>query len=1022
LVPLLINSNSSFVKFACGDDHTVAINSYGELYSWGSNSLGQLGDGTTNDSLVPVKIGTSTDWVDVQTSINNNFAINSSGKIYAWGQSYGSTPLPMVGTWKKMSVGGVGIAMISMDNKLYTFDYGNSLSDVTKQTQVGTNSNWVSVSMAGTNNLAAINSLGQLYLTSSVSFSSGIYYYNIYKYLSDTDWSDVVCLGNIPPGNSVTNTSMIFALKNTGEIYYYGSDYYGYLNGFSGYINFGNPQPITKIGASSDWTKIFGVMNNNASTRGIFRLYAINSSNQLYGFGNGNNLGLGAGTTFVPSPTFIGPSNLAWITMSPGREHAIGIVSANASVTPTPSLSPTNTVTPTKTPTQTPTTTRTPTPTITITPTITPTISLTPTITPSVSITPTITPTISITPSITPTITLTKTITPTVSLTRTPTPTPAPSAFVSVWNTNLTSTGSSNSLQIALPLISNGTYDFYVNWGDGTAVQRIQSFSDTNKTHNYATSGSKTISITGTITGWEFGGGKDCKKITSITSWGPLSFRVATGATSSNFYGCSNLTTLPFNGIPVLPINCGSFFEGCSALLGSSSSIGSFNTSSVTNMAFMFAGCSAFNANLSSWNTGSVTNMNAMFKEAAYFTNSGNLLNWNVSNVTNMSYMFAGTAFNQTIASWNTSKVTTMNSMFFDASLFNQNLASLNISAITDMGTMLYLSGMSQSNYHNLLIGWGTGAGRTTRANVPFGISQEFLSTNTNAVTGRTYLQSLGWTIVDYGNEKTTILTYDPTQSGAGQTCTFGSHLRFNSTGGTSENYGTQVTLDINWGDGTGSRVLPLAIPNVDVAASHTYSNSSIRQIRITFVSSNTGSYFQFGNGITVPTASIEYGITDVIRFGSYMRLVDRGFFQFENLNISATDQPLLPLNNKLDYYFYGTDLSSAPFLSSWNTSGITSMYNMFWDSNYDADFRNWVFSSIVAGPSPSFASLNNFISNLSRINYDSLLIHLASNTSNTGIYLGVGSTQYTGGGSVESARSTLDDIRSWTISDGGFI
>jgi hypothetical protein len=38
--------------------------------------------------------------------------------------------------------------------------------------------------------------------------------------------------------------------------------------------------------------------------------------------------------------------------------------------------------------------------------------------------------------------------------------------FISMWNTSLS--GDSNSTQITLPLVSSGTYDFIVNWGDGT--------------------------------------------------------------------------------------------------------------------------------------------------------------------------------------------------------------------------------------------------------------------------------------------------------------------------------------------------------------------------------------------------------------------------------------------------------------------------------------------------------------------------------------------------------------------------
>ena len=85
-------------------------------------------------------------------------------------------------------------------------------------------------------------------------------------------------------------------------------------------------------------------------------------------------------------------------------------------VTPTPTMTPTNTVTPTvtKTPTVTPTNT--------VTPTVTSTVTQTPSVTPTTTTTPTVTPTV--TKTVTPTVTPTKTVTPTVTPTKTVTPTP----------------------------------------------------------------------------------------------------------------------------------------------------------------------------------------------------------------------------------------------------------------------------------------------------------------------------------------------------------------------------------------------------------------------------------------------------------------------------------------------------------------------------------------------------------------------------------------------------------------------
>ena len=148
-----------------------------------------------------------------------------------------------------------------------------------------------------------------------------------------------------------------------------------------------------------------------------------------------------------------------------------------------------------------------------------------------------------------------------------------------------------------------------------------------------------------------------------------------------------------------------------------------WNTSLVTNMAYMFQYTSVFNQSLNSWNTSAVGDMNGMFQNANVFNNglasgvsgslnfdthlvtdmsfmfqnapafnqtlttSGNI--WNTSLVQNMSYMFNGTnVFNQPLNSWNTSAVKNMQGMFQSAIGFNQPLSSWITSAVTDMSYM----------------------------------------------------------------------------------------------------------------------------------------------------------------------------------------------------------------------------------------------------------------------------------------------------------------------------------------------
>ena len=60
--------------------------------------------------------------------------------------------------------------------------------------------------------------------------------------------------------------------------------------------------------------------------------------------------------------------------------------------------------------------------------------------------------------------------------------------------------------------------------------------------------------------------------------------------------------------------------------------------------------------------------------------------NWDTSSVTDMSYMFRFTNnFNQNIGSWDTSNVVNMKFMFMGALAFDQNIANWDVSNVTDM-------------------------------------------------------------------------------------------------------------------------------------------------------------------------------------------------------------------------------------------------------------------------------------------------------------------------------------------------
>ncbi|MDA8838829.1 hypothetical protein N9N26_06185, partial [Candidatus Poseidoniales archaeon] len=92
LSPQQVDSPSwaSYTKVTAGSTHTCALLDDGGVMCWGNNSYGQLGDGTTNDSLIPTNvtmIPSSLNVVDVVAGDGGTCVVDDRAGVWCWGDN-----------------------------------------------------------------------------------------------------------------------------------------------------------------------------------------------------------------------------------------------------------------------------------------------------------------------------------------------------------------------------------------------------------------------------------------------------------------------------------------------------------------------------------------------------------------------------------------------------------------------------------------------------------------------------------------------------------------------------------------------------------------------------------------------------------------------------------------------------------------------------------------------------------------------------------------------------------------------
>ena len=130
---VVTNTTDQWQRVDVSDNHSYAIKLDGTLWAWGTNTNGQVGNGTSNIVLTPQQIGTSY-WSAVSAGYDHALAIRSDGTLWGWGlNDYGqigdstivsrSSPV-QIGTgtnWRAITAGSKASGALTTDNTMYVW-------------------------------------------------------------------------------------------------------------------------------------------------------------------------------------------------------------------------------------------------------------------------------------------------------------------------------------------------------------------------------------------------------------------------------------------------------------------------------------------------------------------------------------------------------------------------------------------------------------------------------------------------------------------------------------------------------------------------------------------------------------------------------------------------------------------------------------------------------------------------------------------------------------------------------------
>lgn len=406
-------------------------------------------------------------------------------------------------------------------------------------------------------------------------------------------------------------------------------------------------------------------------------------------------------------------------------------------------------------------------------------------------------------------------------------------------------------------------------------------------------------------------------------------------AAGSSLYTIDDLPAHAVIELHITPANLQRFFINNGLDSDRLTEVKAWGHANWTSMQNMFWGCSNLQITATDIpDLSSVQDMSNMFDECTNLEGPPNIGLWNTSNVTDMKWLFYNAAnFNQNTGSWNTAKVTNMLYMFGNAYAFDQNLGDWILNSNVDISNMLNNCGMSCENYDKTLLGWNMQPETPMNRNLGTANLTYWQSNNARAHL----VESKGWTIhgdtyADCNYPLPFITQWDLSLhpgSGISQ-ITF--HAVISSGGAT---YTWRQTNGSASGSGVLSENSTTHVLNALPPGAH---------IQLS-ISSLNFSRFYINNGPD------RFRLTDVKAWGdTKWNSMEDAFHGCSNLQITASDVPDLSNVQSMANMFRSCSKLNGPTnIGIWNTSNVKSMHELFWSAtSFNQNIEDWDVSNVT--------------------------------------------------------------------------